>query len=661
MRKKKGQFSIIAALLVAVVLIAAVIVTYSTIRNFPLQELSKVLSSIDEINLSIKQISEFAIGYYGSVLQVTGNATYAKGLTANYLRSGFIYIADSHPDWNPSFNVTQMDFSVLWYEPTSYSMANISVSYSLSGLGIYGINYATSSLLKVTILETSENQTRLVVKEGENKTVLTLGINNFLFYNYSYSESAWKLVSPEGVSIVNETYYLEIPSGVDPSSYLIQVINPKGVTLTAFFSTSGRPQYTYTFDWNSTGMESLYSSLTWDTLAIEVLQNATLRWLGQNIQLSTRGKPIPPIPAKAFRVSANADQTNLEEKQVPFQIEDWGSNYRVPLSLSSSTSIFSSRNMLVFLVNHKVENVTLWWDGQDTATQTSYATQSNFNDKIFDAQEKATLNNGVMPIDILYGSGDFKVESDTSTAKFMRINRESPRYFAAPAFVILNGTVRDIIQQEPEWEDDGAPNSPNVYSQIVLTFPANATYYTYALRTIFVNASTCPEDRILSDLSLIQLSSKRVSGLRSFTENGTRMDMPIANETLRGQTNLFYNLSSSEFQTGWAHHWSEFVKGSSGAGIIFTTSFNMKLYAFDNSIADNKTGALHVYVEDRVEREVTIELNPVALFPVNFTYPLDLTWYGAIVTFDGTEPIYNPDDNTGLWVIVEHPPTITVT
>jgi hypothetical protein len=43
----------------------------------------------------------------------------------------------------------------------------------------------------------------------------------------------------------------------------------------------------------------------------------------------------------------------------------------------------------------------------------------------------------------------------------------------------------------------------------------------------------------------------------------------------------------------------------------------------------------------------------------NFTDALDICWYGAVVTFDGTTPIYK--DGNGLWIIVEYPPTITVT
>jgi hypothetical protein len=38
-------------------------------------------------------------------------------------------------------------------------------------------------------------------------------------------------------------------------------------------------------------------------------------------------------------------------------------------------------------------------------------------------------------------------------------------------------------------------------------------------------------------------------------------------------------------------------------------------------------------------------------------------WHGAVVNFDNTNPVYKEEggNKTGLWVIVEYPPTITVT
>ncbi|MEM1589368.1 MAG: hypothetical protein QW175_02995, partial [Candidatus Bathyarchaeia archaeon] len=85
---------------------------------------------------------------------------------------------------------------------------------------------------------------------------------------------------------------------------------------------------------------------------------------------------------------------------------------------------------------------------------------------------------------------------------------------------------------------------------------------------------------------------------------------------------------------------------------------------FDNkneyNILGKTTGALNITANIG-----TIELLPVAKLlnaPVSFTHALDITWYGAIVTFDGTTPIYKKEGNkiSGLWVLVEHPPVVSV-
>jgi hypothetical protein len=367
----------------------------------------------------------------------------------------------------------------------------------------------------------------------------------------------------------------------------------------------------------------------------------------------------------------------------------------------------------------------------------------------------------------------------------LRINNEEPVYGADPAYVIHHGIVRDIVQQEAEW-GGGIANCPNVYAQIYLTLPANATYYTYASRLIFINSA---QPRTINDLSAIQLTSSWMSGTcRSFTENGTSGNFPIIGETFAGQNRVFYNFSSPS--TGWKHHWSEYISGSTGAGVMVTDDANQKLYTFD-SIAGQKTGALSVTLDQRTdwdtpddvydecgqdggypssraidgstssswrhsttqnhwieldmgqtmdisririyqsstasyrwgqssgievyvsndpnnwgsavwtgtldasgwretgsftaqgryvrlysrstsssqrlyevevqttEKQALIEVNPVERYSAAFTYPLDVTWHGAIVTFT-SEPIYPTSGNIGLWIIVEYPPTVAV-
>jgi len=962
----KGQFSIIAALLVAVILISTVIVTYSTIRNSPIPDQPQLLSAIDETNFAIKQILGFTVGYYCSVLQVTGNSSYARMLALNYLHSGLINIANMHPEWGASFklNETETELHAYWFTNTSYSTGTLAITYDLTGLGIYGITYETSCRLTVQVKSIiSSNQTQLVVIKDEEEPLINLGKQNFKFYRYRYTNLTWELITPdtEPVAFANGTYIIDVPSKiVDPHSYVIQVEDPRGLIVVA----SSFSRYTCTLTWNSNwwntnytyrkrititnniastlssgysvplninttslvsagkmmpsgndlriaywngyswveidrdvidmntsstqvwfktqadidaspstdsnyyiyyrnpsatsppanksnvyvwfddfstntlanydkakwvdvhGDPTLYVLPTYDaanervwfdtgdnyasdmypvgvaeadflmevdfwangsypsdatialvgrlenpgtssahyyldfshgsydspgitvdswvngersntvysepsdyywgfntvhtfryaifgsthkfwwnkdvsqpadviatdslhtaagrvglvpaqvrgwwdnlkirkyiepepstsigqeedfpswgslsqdaTVVVELLQNGTMRWLGQNLQLTTQAKPIPPIPVKAIHINQTI---NGITREVPFQIEDWASDYRIPLGLTSNASVFNSRTMLVFLVNPNVSKVTIWWNGSDTAIQTPYA----YANRYFTVDTvQRTLTNGILDLEIDFsehaGIDSFKVIStvgnSTNTAEFMRINDEVADYGdSEPTYAITNGTVRAVIHHEVEW-DSGAPDCPNFYAHIVLTLPANATYYTYQLRFMFVKSQ---RDRTITDLCPIKVTA---STGQPQTENGT---------IISNTTGLFYNFSASSS----AHHWSQFISGNSGAGIMFTDDDNQMLYFFD-AIAGNKTGALKVSDSDGR----TIELLPVEMAQVNFTSALDVTWHGAVVTFDRTTPIYEEEDGTGLWIIVEYPPTVTVT
>jgi len=637
-RANKGQFSIIAALLVSVILVTAVISTYSMVRYAPIQNSPTVLTAMGEMNADIKRILDHTVGYYGSILKVTGNSTYAQSLTDSYLSSGLVHIAHSHPEWNPSFSLSFDQVSTRWYMPESYSVGNISLTYSLGSLGIEGVTYETSSALKVSMLSSGSGVAQIKVIRDNTEPELGLSEESFWFYKYNYDDSTWELVNPTNLILsFNGVYTLTIPSGVDQDAYSVQVEDNRGIIVTAFYTqnsvSSGIPHYTYTFNWNVNGMQTIYESLSTDTMVIELLQNGTLRWLGQNLELTPQTKPIPPIPVKGLHVNATINGVNQE---VPFQVENWASSYQIPLGLAGNNSLLNNNRMLVFLVNNAISEVTLWWDGNDRATQTSYAYENiYFNDN----PSSGILRNGFLRLDInnFYVVSRVLGNSTSYRADFLRVNDELPTYGAQPAYVIYNGVVRDIIQQEPEYSG-GVAGSPNFYSQVFLTLPANTPYYTYAARTIFVNSS---QSRIVSDLSAIQISG--LSGT-PLTEDGTDGVYPETSSS----TVLFYDGSP----TGWDHHWSQVSSGNSGAGLMFTDLYNQKLYTFD-SIVDDKTGALNVTAS-------RIEFNPVEQISVSpFKNPLDVTWYGAVVTFNG-EPIYPSSGSNGLWVMVEYPPSVTV-
>jgi len=373
-----------------------------------------------------------------------------------------------------------------------------------------------------------------------------------------------------------------------------------------------------------------------DPITIELLQNGTMRWLGQSLQLTTQAMPIPPLPVKSIHVNQTI---NGVDSEVPFQIEDWASDYLIPLGLTSNSSVFNDGNMIVFLANSNVSRVTIWWNGSDLATQTPYA----FVNRYFTGDNPAagTLTNGILTLQF---NGNFQLISSVGTASctatFMRINNQWSTYGASPAYIITDGVVRDIVQQEAEW-GNGVPNSPNLYSHIVITLPANATYYTYQLRVLFVQS---PQSRNITDLCPIELQT---SPMQTQTENGTANGYPIVSTAAA----TFFNQPPAS-----AHHWSQLSSGTNGAGIMFTDTGNNELYGFD-SMAGTQTGGLRVN-----SAAGTIELLPIEMAQVGFTYALNTIWCGAVSTFSNTTPIYQiaSAQVSGSWISVEYPPTLTV-
>jgi len=223
----------------------------------------------------------------------------------------------------------------------------------------------------------------------------------------------------------------------------------------------------------------------------------------------------------------------------------------------------------------------------------------------------------------------------------MQVNNQASTYGSGADYVIYNGVVRDIVQQEAEWSN-GITNCPNVYSNMVLTLPANATYFTYQLRLMFLNSV---QSRTISTLCPVAVSSS-IGQLQS--ENGTSNGDPVV---LTG-TQTLSNSSGT-----WQHHWSQFTTGTSGAGIMFTDQANQMLYTFDSMAPATNRGAL---VANSASQ--SISLMPVTLNSVSFQTALDVTWFGAVVTFDPTTvPIYTGAGQPGLWILAELPPTITTT
>ena len=185
--------------------------------------------------------------------------------------------------------------------------------------------------------------------------------------------------------------------------------------------------------------QALFSSLQSPaaTVAVELLQNGTMIWLGQNLQITTQTIPIPPVPVKAIHINETINGVN---QQVPFQIEDWASSYTVPLGLTNNATVFGNMQMIVFLVNTHVSSFTVWWNGSDQAIQTPLAYASPYFKS--DNPGDNILSNGQLSLQF-GGSSGFTVTSTvvgtstSSTANFMQINNQASTYGSGIDYVVV--------------------------------------------------------------------------------------------------------------------------------------------------------------------------------------------------------------------------------
>ena len=180
----RGQFTIIAALLVAIVLAGTLIAAYATIRYDSSQnQTPQTLTATDETNSALLKALGFTVGYYASILQVTGNQSYAYANATIYMNSALQYIASMNPSLGESINMTSLALNNDWYSNPSISSGTLSVVYDLADLGIYGVNYTASCSLGVQIYNSpNSNQVRLSVTQDLAEPLTNLGQQNFAFF-----------------------------------------------------------------------------------------------------------------------------------------------------------------------------------------------------------------------------------------------------------------------------------------------------------------------------------------------------------------------------------------------------------------------------------------------------------------------------------------------
>ena len=81
----------------------------------------------------------------------------------------------------------------------------------------------------------------------------------------------WELVNPssEPTAYANGTYVLDVPSGIDTSSYLVQIEDTRGIIVTA----SSFTRYSSALNWNGTSVEEGFDYVDNNSSDVDVSPN----------------------------------------------------------------------------------------------------------------------------------------------------------------------------------------------------------------------------------------------------------------------------------------------------------------------------------------------------------------------------------------------------
>lgn len=171
-RNKKGQFVIIAVLLVAIMLISIGGLMHGAITYYKHEPWEEYLTLIANIELNSRRLLELSVANYTQTLDQdilqTNIVNWQTNLNAMYPSSGV------------NLTATSMELAHTWNQSSSTSLGLCGFTLDIKSIGLAGYKFNAEALLSLKIVEVGSQSITLAVKREDNKPVNDLTKNNFL-------------------------------------------------------------------------------------------------------------------------------------------------------------------------------------------------------------------------------------------------------------------------------------------------------------------------------------------------------------------------------------------------------------------------------------------------------------------------------------------------
>jgi len=242
-RQRRGQFIIIAALLVAIMMVSVSTIMYSAVTYYRHERWEEYLSIIDDVKMGSQRVVEISLANY-TWNNCTNNTILRKNLQQ--------WVNDTKRAYagfgiNLSYSLTGDGLSDEedWYKQVSFSAADATFTLGITSAGLTGYQFTASALLNVTIIEASWNASgqELIISLAVYKedSIPAPPVTDLKKSNFRVSvNGTW--LAPEHFTVVRyydgKTFIYDIDCNLEdigdpPYPVRVEVIDTRGIKVVA--------------------------------------------------------------------------------------------------------------------------------------------------------------------------------------------------------------------------------------------------------------------------------------------------------------------------------------------------------------------------------------------------------------------------------------------
>ncbi len=192
---RKGQFVIIAVLMIAVMIISIGALMHRAVTYYKHEPWEEYLTVIGNIELNSRRLVELSLSNYtqsfDQAVLKSSLEKWQNDLIHIYLGRG-VQMSQTvsqglYNVYGASTNYTQ-GLNCTWMQKSAYSTANASFSVNMTSIGLTGYRFISSAFLNLTTINVTTNTITVFVAAEDNQPVTGLSISNFQVEGYSITD-----------------------------------------------------------------------------------------------------------------------------------------------------------------------------------------------------------------------------------------------------------------------------------------------------------------------------------------------------------------------------------------------------------------------------------------------------------------------------------------